>query len=356
MKRLTRGRSAVPPAATILGAFVVALAPGLLSPAEACSTAGCPLVTQNPDGSKPKGSFTLDLSFRAMTQDTLLGVRAGEARATGALIDFENGRLLPGHHQDAVMRHRLAEATLSYGLATRVTVFATLPFWNARRHDQRDLVQNFGVPHTLHEAPAADDVSLASSPTRHEQTGLGDLQVGAGVLLAGGPKRSVFARVSVKAPTGSHTKPDPYGFVDRPDLQPGSGSWDGIASVTAQRRWKDSTWSIFGGAYGRLNGTSDGDYRFGHEASLALGLTSGRVGRIRPSIQVGYRVTSSDRFLGREVPSTGMRSWTLTPGVRVRANSGTALYAFAKLPIATSVNGTQLAPRIDVLAGVSRSF
>jgi hypothetical protein len=51
-----------------------------------------------------------------------------------------------------------------------------------------------------------------------------------------------------------------------------------------------------------------------------------------------------------------MRSWTFTPGVRVRAAAGTALYAFAKLPVATSVNGVQLAPRIDVLAGVSRSF
>lgn len=323
-----------------------------------CSTAGCPLVTQNPDGSKSKGSWSFDLSFRGMTQDQLTGSRGDEPVATSALIDFENKRLLPGHHQDAVMKHRLFETNVSYGLTDRITLFAALPIMNVRRHDQRDLVQNVGIPHTLHEVPAGSlsSIALANVPTGHEQKGIGDLQVGAGILLSGGSKRSVFMRVSVKAPTGSITKADVYGFIDRPDLQPGSGSWDGVVSLQAQQRWRESNWSIFGGAYGRLNGESERTYKFGNEASFAVGLTSGVARRVRPSLQVGYRITAADRFISKTVPSTGMRAWTLTPGARVRMGGQGSLYVYAKLPIATSVNGTQLAPRIDILAGVSRSF
>jgi hypothetical protein len=325
-------------------------------PAFGCSSAGCPLVTQNPDGAKSKGSWTFDLSFRGMTQDQLIGGDPLAATATSALIDFENRRLLPGHHQDAVMRHRLFETSLTYGLTERLSLFVTVPLMNLRRHDQRDLQENFGLPHTVHGDAPAVGATLAPTATTHKQKGMGDAQFGFGYLAAGGSERSVFLRASLKAPTGSVTREDTYGFIDRPDLQPGSGSWDGTFSVQGQQRWRASEWSLFAGAYGRLNGQSERGYRFGHEMSLALGITRGRVTRVRPSLQVGYRVTFADRFLNRTVPSTGARAWTLTPGARIRAGAKASLYVYAKVPIATSVNGTQLGPQLDVLAGISRSF
>lgn len=252
------------------------------------------------------------------------------------------------------MRHRLLETRVAYGVADRVTVFATVPLWNDRSHGQRDFERNLGVPPTQHVALTGPQ-ALAAAATPHEQRGIGDLQIGAGFLIASGASRSLFLQTSLKAPTGSTGRRDSYGSVDRPDLQPGSGSWDGSMSLVGQHRMGKGDWSLFGGVYARLNGESGRKYRFGHEASVSLGVTSGRVGRLRPSFQIGYRATGIDHYIGRVVPSTGMRSWTVTPGLRLRAGAGAA-YLYTKIPLATSVTGAQLGPRVDVLAGVSRTF
>ncbi len=77
---------------------------------------------------------------------------------------------------------------------------------------------------------------------------------------------------------------------------------------------------------------------------------------MRLSAQVGYRASGRDSFVGRPVPSTGLRAWTLTPGVRLRLGPGVSAYVYVKTPVATSVNDAQLRPRVDILAGLSRSF
>ena len=67
-------------------------------------------------------------------------------------------------------------------------------------------------------------------------------------------------------------------------------------------------------------------------------------------------MSARDSFISNAVPATGLRSWTLTPGARVRLSPGVGAYIFAKIPIATRVNDAQLKPRVDILAGFSQTF
>lgn len=46
----------------------------------------------------------------------------------------------------------------------------------------------------------------------------------------------------------------------------------------------------------------------------------------------------------------------LTPGGRIRASEGLAVYGYVQIPVYEKVNESQLAPRVGMIVGVSRSF
>jgi hypothetical protein len=293
-----------------------------------------------------------------MRQDGLTGVDAADTRPIAPLIDFERQLVLRGHHSDSSMRHSLLQVDLGYGLTSRITLSASIPLLSDRLHEQFDLKSNLGISHNLHgpSEEIFDSTYLSSTPTPHGARGIGDLQLGATFSAFSNSEKSLVFRVGVKAPSGDYKVRDSFGSVDRPDLQPGSGSWDEVGAIQYQHRLGDSTWSAFGGAWGRLTGSNDINYRFGNELSLAAGVTRATPGRLRLSMQVGFRVNARDSFVSEPVPATGLRAWTLTPGARMRLGASLGAYIFAKLPISTHVNDAQLRPRVDILTGFSRTF
>lgn len=161
---------------------------------------------------------------------------------------------------------------------------------------------------------------------------------------------------SIKAPSGDYRIRDAFGAIERPDLQPGSGSWDLTGAVQYQHRLGGSEWSIFLGGWGGLNGTNDLNYSFGDQISLTAGITRATPGRLRLSMQAGFLAIAKDRFLRAPVTATGLRSWTVTPGGRLRLGPGLSAYLFAKVPVVTRVHEAQLRPKVDILAGFSRTF
>jgi hypothetical protein len=56
------------------------------------------------------------------------------------------------------------------------------------------------------------------------------------------------------------------------------------------------------------------------------------------------------------VPGTGLTYLNVTPNLRINVPGGAALSFFAKIPVYQHVNEQQLAPRFDVLTGISKSF
>jgi hypothetical protein len=341
-----------------LGLAAAGLIGGSAPRAEACSTAGCPLVTQSQDGIRARGSFNLDLSFRYMNQDRYLRAEDARGELFAPYVDFEGRRILEGHHRDKGMRHQLLQVEGSYGVTDALTVFGSLPLLNEREHEQNELLlpgTTTLIGHDVH-GPVPEGAVVSGFTTEHGAGGIGDVQLGAGYALLRGADQSLAARLTIELPTGEHERRDAAGRIERPDLQPGSGSTDLLLSLQHQRSLSLGGAAWFTAAAFRRNGGNSLDYRFGDEVSLSSGVTGAFTRSLRWSLQLAARRTARDSFLGVRVPATGATTLNLVPGLRFRAPGGVALYAYAKLPVHQSVNESQLAPRLDVITGLVKGF
>ncbi len=120
--------------------------------------------------------------------------------------------------------------------------------------------------------------------------------------------------VAAKLPTGSHRHVDVLGRLPQP-LQPGSGSWDGLAGAALTRQ--TLAWELDADAAYRRNGEAD-RFRFGNEA-LA---------------DVSFQYRAWPRMLGEETPSFiyaviesnfHWRAKNEVAGVRDEGSGGTAI-------------------------------
>ena len=213
----------------------LALAPSAGFP---CSTANCPLVTQTQDGVRSKGTWTIDFGYRFMRQNAAGDVGSPDTLPVAPLIDFERQLVLDGHHADASMRHSLLQIDMGYGISSKVTLGLSIPLLSDRLHRQFDLEGNVGVPHNLHTPTDANsgELVLAGSPSAHSSRGIGDIQLGGTFAAFTTSRHSLVLRAGIKAPTGDYKIRDTFGSIERPDLQPGSGSWDMTGAAQYQHR------------------------------------------------------------------------------------------------------------------------
>ena len=192
-------------------------------------------MTQSQGSLRDKGSFRFDLSYRFMDERRVVGSGGGDG--LGTRIDFEQGAIFTGHHQDKGMQHRQLQVEAAYGITRRLTVFGTLPILNEREHAQYEMV----VPgasfaeHTHAAAPAGAVVS--SIVGSHGAQGFGDAQLGALFAIRARADTPVIARLAVELPTGDYDRVDDQGTIERPDVQPGSGSTDWIFGLSHARPW-----------------------------------------------------------------------------------------------------------------------
>jgi hypothetical protein len=333
-------------------AFVTAVVLSDSSSALACNTASCPLVTQSQGSVRDKGSFRLDLSYRFMDERRTVGDGAGDGLASR--VDFEQGQIFSGHHQDKGMQHRQLQLEAAYGITRRLTVFGTLPILNDRDHQQYELVvPGEEIPTHTHTA-AVPGAVVSSIVGAHGARGFGDVQLGALFAIRARPDTPVVARVAVELPTGDYDRVDDRGTIERPDIQPGSGSTDWILGLQHARPWGGVV--FFTAASVTLSGASPLLYRFGDEFDLSAGISRQAGKRVQVSGQLSLRQWGHDEFRGASVPNTGATLVSLVPGVRVSMPRRFAAYAYAKLPLYQSPNGVQLLPRLDVITGIAKGF
>lgn len=183
--------------------------------------------------------------------------------------------------------------------------------------------------------------------------GLGDVVVLGQYTLLSNLKRSLVVAAGPKLPVGRFdARDDEFDLVVSPDLQPGSGSLDGIIglSYSEGHLFNISGLSLFTTMGYRLTTPArrfDGDdkYRFGNESMLSVGLTKNflinKIG-ITPMINLGYRNTSSDRIEDFDVAGTGGDWIYVIPGIDIELNNSLSFNASAELPIYRNLNGTQL--------------
>ncbi len=318
----------------------------------ACNTASCPLVTQIQGNVRDKGSFRFDLSYRFMDEKRVVGVDGGDG--LGSRVDFEQGLVFSGHHQDKGMQHRQLQLEAAYGITRRLTVFGTLPILNDRDHEQYEMVVPGEAIPTHTHAAAVPGAVVSSIVGEHGARGFGDVQLGALFAIRARPDTPVIVRVAVELPTGAYDLVDERGTIERPDVQPGSGSTDWILGLQHARPLGGVV--FFTAASVTLSGASPLLYRFGDEFDLSAGVSRQTGKRVQVSGQLSLRQWGHDEFRGASVPNTGATLVSLVPGVRVSVPRRFAVYAYAKLPLYQNPNGVQLLPRIDVITGIAKSF
>ena len=339
-----RGLPVFAGAATL--ALALLLAPGA---ATACGSANCVLVTRGDGGSLPRGAWRVDLAYRYMDQDRRL-FGGNPLRVAGdpdpavlrPRLDDQRRLLDPGYHQEFATRGRFAQADVSYGATSRLTLVASLPLMAARRTD-----------HLYYPgATAANHTHSGLLPSRQffQTTGLGDAQLSARYSVT----PSFLVAAAVQLPTGRTDFLDEYGLLADPMHQPGTGALGLIASAAANGRlpWSAS-WAVVG-SYQR-NLENDRGYRFGDDL-VAQAAASRSVARgISASLQLKGQHVRRNSFWGLSSPSTGGTLVTLAPGVRWRGPAGTALYGAVQLPLYQYVNEGQLGVRAVLTLGVSLS-
>jgi hypothetical protein len=301
-------------------------------PALPCDSTGCLMLTRGTAGLLGRGTFQVDVSFRYSDMSSKREGTDPTDEVIRPKVFIEQGRLVDGYHEDESASESFLQVDLSYGLLAETTVFASLPAFGQRYYD----------------------VSHGGVLTSYNVRGLGDLVLGVRQALVKGAQRSLVASLGFKVPTGSNDVIDEYdGTILDPTMQPGTGSGDVITAL----QWSSTVGKgqVSASASYQINTTNDFDYRFGNE--LVAAVTGARAfGRFSPSLQLKLWNRPRYDFVGDSVPSTGGTILYANGGARFSSADGLGFYAFVIVPVLRDINDAQLAPRVSVVAGLSKSF
>lgn len=123
--------------------------------------------------------------------------------------------------------------------------------------------------------------------------------------------------LGVKFPLG-RTDVEQYGQRLDHDLQPGTGTWDGMFSMEYMVRGK--SWGTTLGIMGRYNGTMADRHRFGHSASFigeVFRIVPIKAVNVLPSAGVYVEAALPDELKGVEDPTTGGNALFSNIGARL---------------------------------------
>ncbi|NOU58563.1 transporter [Marinifilum caeruleilacunae] len=278
---------------------------------QACCTGGAPLSSNLGIKSYTENALIIDLSYDYNKLDQLY---AGSNR----LDDSNRERIT----RSALLR-------ISYPLSKKWTITSILPYvWQEQT------------------------VFSSVGNTKQSANGIGDIVLLGQYTLHNSKKHQVLLAAGPKFPTGTVYKRDSeFGLLLPPDLQPGTGSWDGIGALSYSHfglfRPTLSLHSLLSYRYsfevGRYNGGQE--YRFGNETIVNLGLSDSFViGNkiLNAGLQYKLRHTQQDENNGSNFPNTGGTWMYLVPNLDLQVSPKVKLHANFEMPIHTDVTGTQL--------------
>ncbi len=164
-----------------------------------------------------------------------------------------------------------------------------------------------------------------------------------------------------KIPTGRSDFIREDGIPLSADLQPGSGSWDGISWANGiYKMGFRPTLNISSTAIFSYKGKNNqylqkNTYQFGNELQLLFAISDNfLIGKkiFDASINFRYRKALEDRFNELSVPSTGGQWVFIKPSVAFNVSRNFALNANVEVPIYSEVEGAQLSPTYRINFGV----
>ncbi len=320
----------------MLAFLIVVGAPGT---GGTCDSTGCLLVTRSASGLLPAKVWRLDLSFRATDDSQLTSGSETATRVTRPKVDFENGVVRPGFHQDIGGVSRFLQVDVGYGITARMTALASAAVVTNRSYD-------VGHPPALTE--------------NYETWGMSDLLVGVRHAFVASASLSLVGGVGVELPTGDYRLVSPAALFDvgvlDPMLQPGSGSVDALLSVQGARRLNTRGLDLVGAFSYQANTTNDLHYRYGNDAIASFAVAAPVASRLRPSFQIKWTHRGRSEYRGEGVDSTGGTVVYAIPGLVATLPSRISLYSFLPVPIYRYVNETQITPRLSLVVGLARTF
>jgi len=327
---------------SITGSLLLAFSAGLVLPVDgwaSCGSSNCFLVVGTQEGIIVPGQVILDLSYRFIPMDR---VQEGSKKVSEALvprIDFENGEIVQDGHKEIRTNNELVQLDISYGVISSGALMLSIPFFNLRTHEHAHVPGDF---------------------SRQDGTsGFGDVRLIGKYAFNLGARHLLVGGVGIKAPTGEYKLLDHEGEINEPTIMPGTGSWDGLVSAYYAYQIRPRRLEAFlSGSY-QIATENDLDYRFGNTVLLNSGISylyGFKDKLLAASLQINMRQSPHDEFDGEEVPSTGGRLVYITPGVKLQASPGTAIYAHVQLPVYQYVNELNIVPRYGLILGLSQSF
>ncbi|MDC4206980.1 MAG: transporter (plasmid) [Candidatus Manganitrophus sp.] len=305
-----------------------------------CGSANCFLVTGTQEGIAIPGQIIIDLSYRFIPMDQPQKGRNKVSEAFTPGVNFSTGEIEPAHHREVRTNNELAQMDVSFGATERLSLTLAVPFLNLRTHEHA----------VFHEGEPGEF-------SRQDGTsGFGDLRLTGRYALWVSTRHLIVGGVGVKAPTGEYKLLNHDGEINEPTIQPGTGSWDGIASLYYAFQVVPHEFDVFlSGSY-QANTENPLDYRIGDIFILNVGGSYRLMEKALVSLQINGRQAPHDEFKGEKVPSTGGRWVYLTPGVTLQASPNTALYTHVQLPVYQEVNEENIVPRYGLIFGVSHTF
>ncbi len=164
-----------------------------------------------------------------------------------------------------------------------------------------------------------------------------------------------------KIPTGQTDFVRDDGIPLSADLQPGSGSWDGlfwgngIYKIRFRPTLNISSTVIFSYKGKNNQYLRDHTYQFGNELQVLLYVNDNfLVGKkiLDTSLLFRYRKALTDRFNEEFVPNTGGQWVFLVPSLAYNISQKLAVNGYFEIPIYSEVEGTQLSPTNRVNLGI----
>jgi hypothetical protein len=156
--------------------------------------------------------------------------------------------------------------------------------------------------------------------------------------------RELSLGLGVKLPTGA-TDRQMFGKDMLAELQPGTGSWDYMMSMSYYQGFEPVDF-VVSATYlltGEYDGYDFGAYEFGDQFSYLLTSNFHVHPRVDLSAALSGTVRAKDRLNGVTEESTGRHQLWFMPGVQVQILPGTLrLQAFYEAPLYQHFNGPQL--------------
>ncbi len=250
----------------------------------------------------------------------------------------------------------MAMLHIMYAPSNRVTLMV-MPSWSRMQMTMLGIAPSVGTGHAALAVGERD---------REVVSGIGDTKFGALVTLSRKPQLTIIYGLMVSAPTGSVSKKDEDGNFVHYGMQPGSGTWDILPSLTLRGTkggfgWGVQTEYVLRGQNRNASGYRLGDrlaatswvsQSIGKNASLSARLAYSKEGKIEGHYNAGHNHGSPP---DRQANYGGQRLEAGLGGNLVMGD-GLRLGIEVSVPLWQQVNGIQPPKRFGTSVSITKAL